>query len=86
MDKLDNKEIEFEGGCEVDIQLDSLRAIFKKIPNWKTSGHEAYMDSGFKNSRPPMKDWAYKKPRIQTDEVKNYPDPERPKKKHFLQL
>ena len=47
----------FEEDSEMDILQDSPRAKLKKVPNWKTSGHDGIYGFCFKNSRSFTTDW-----------------------------
>ena len=40
---------ELEEGPEANVHLNSLRATLKKIPNWKTPGHDSIHGFWFKN-------------------------------------
>ena len=43
-------------GPKEKIPLDLLRATLKKVPNWKTPGHDGIHVHRFKNSLPSMTD------------------------------
>ena len=47
------RELEgLEEGPKAEILIELLKKILKKISNWKTPGHDEYMNSGSRNSPP----------------------------------
>ena len=57
MDKQHGKKLEgLEKDLKAKIHFDSVRATLKKVPNWKTPGHDGIYRYWFKYSLPSMTD------------------------------